>query len=173
MDTDIRSPITAPDPTTHRLFDMRLVPHRSLTPPGFRILMGIFALICTASSIPFVIAGAWPVAGFMGADIAIIYFAFRANYRAARAYEDVVVTPLELSLAKVTSRGDRREYRFHPSWVQIRREDHEEYGLQRIALTSRGRSVEVASFLGPDAKADFAAQLTLALNEARRGPRFS
>jgi uncharacterized membrane protein len=40
-------------------------------------------------------------------------------------------------------------------------------------LLSRGRRWEIARFLGPDQKAEFATALTQALAEARRGPRFS
>lgn len=171
------SPVGPADPDDHpatvRLFQARLVPHRSLKPGSFRLLMGVFALIGLASSLPFVIMGAWPVAGFMGADVLLIYVAFKANFKAARAYEDVCVTPIELLLAKVNPAGARREFRFHPSWVRLDKEEHQEFGVQRLSLRSRGRSIEVASFLGPDAKAEFASGLTRALNEARRGPRFS
>ena len=161
------------DPAESRLLDVRLVPHRSLTPRNFRLLMTIFALAGTASSLPFIMMGAWPVAGFLGLDVLLFYAAFRANFRAARAYEDVVVTPMELLLAKVSAKGVRREFRFHPAWVRLNREEHEEFGVQRLSLRSRGDTVEIASFLGPDAKAEFASGLTQALNEARRGPRFS
>jgi uncharacterized membrane protein len=162
-----------PDPAHQHLFEARLVPHRSLTPAGFRILMAGVAALGLVWSLPFVFLGAWPVAGFMGLDVALIYFAFRANFRAARAYEDICVTPLELSLAKVTAAGARAEWRFHPAWVRLVRRDDEEFGLLHLALHSRGQTIEVAQFLGPGEKAGFASRLSKALNEARRGPRFS
>ena len=155
------------------LLDVRLVPHRSLKPSNVRILIAVFALAATISSLPFVILGAWPVAGFMGLDVLLVYLAFRANFRAARAYEDIFLTPIELLIAKVSAKGARAEWRFHPAWVRVEKVEHVEFGLQRLALCSRGRCVEVAGFLGPDAKADFASGLTLALGEAKRGPRFS
>lgn len=170
--TDSSTPIASPAPPDRLLLDVRLVPHRSLGLSQFRLLMGVFALAGTVSSLPFVIAGAWPVGGFMGLDIVVVYLAFRANFRAARAYEDISVSPLELMLAKVSAKGRRAEWRFHPSWVFLDKVEHEEFGLQRLALRSRGTSVEVAGFLGADAKADFASRLTRALAEARRGPRF-
>ena len=160
------------DPTNRPIFERRLRPHRSLSQRGFWILMGAFAAAMAASSLPFLLLGAWPVVGFMGLDVLLLYGAFRANFRAARAYEDVCVTPLELTVAKVSAKGAKREWRFNPSWVRLEREDMEEFGTQRLALASRGRQVEIASFLGPYAKADFADGLTRALSEARRGPRF-
>jgi uncharacterized membrane protein len=164
---------TVSHPAEERLFDVRIVPHRSLSRRNFKILMAGFCVVATASSLPFVALGAWPVAGFMGLDVLLIYCAFRASFRAARAYEDVRVTPLELLLAKVSAVGARQEWRFHPAWVRLDRVEHFEFGLQHLSLRSRGHAVEVAAFLGPDAKADFAAGLTHALNEAKRGPRFS
>ena len=172
-DITITGRSAASHPAEERLFDVRIVPHRSLSARNFKILMGGFCLVATLSSLPFVVLGAWPVAGFMGLDVLLIYWAFRANFRAAQAYEDVQVTPLELLLAKVNAAGARQEWRFHPAWVRLDRVEHFEFGLQHLSLRSRGHAVEVAAFLGPDAKADFAASLTHALHQARRGPRFS
>ena len=161
------------DPTERQIFSARIVPYRSLSRRNFRLLVMLFSAASFFTGLPFVILGAWPIAGFMGADVAFFYLAFRANYLAARAYEDVSVTPLELVLAKVSPRGARQEWRFNPSWTRLERRDHEEFGLQHLSLVSRGRSVEVAAFLGPEEKAAFARDLSRALSEARRGPQFS
>lgn len=161
------------DPIARRILSVRLYPHRSLTRRNFHILLMLFAMASFATTVPFMIIGAWPVVGFMGLDVALFYFAFRANFRAARAYEDVRVTPLELLLAKVSPKGTRAEWRFNPSWVHLHKEDHEEFGVLKLALISRGQSVEIGHFLGPAEKARFAEGLTRALVEARRGPRFS
>ncbi len=161
------------DPNARPLLDVRLVPHRSLTIKNVRLIMALFSLAVVVSSLPFILVGAWPVAGFLGLDVLILHLAFWASFKSARAYEHVLVTPMELMLAKVTPRGLRKEFRFHPAWVRLDREEHEEFGIQRLSLLSRGRRVEVAGFLGPDAKATFASGLSKALGEARRGARFS
>jgi uncharacterized membrane protein len=153
------------------LFDARLNPHRSLGPIGFRrLMMAIFAF-SALFSLPFYLMGAWPIVGFMGLDVLALYIAFRANFRAARAYEELRLTSLELLFARVSMRGARRECRFNPSWVRFERVEHEEFGTQRLALVSRGRSVEVGAFLGPDQKAELASKFAPALAQARRGPR--
>ena len=120
-----------PQPLEHPLFVARLRPHRSLTRRNFRLLITIFAGVNLFTSLPFIVLGAWPVAGFMGLDVAILYIAFRANFRAARAYEDISVTPLELHLAKVSARGRFAEWRFHPALVGLTRDEHEDCGTQR------------------------------------------
>jgi uncharacterized membrane protein len=155
------------------IFSARLTPHRSLTRNNVRLLLVVLGLASLFTSLPFIVMGAWPVAGFMGLDVALIYVAFRTSFRDARAYEDVTVTPLELHLAKVTAKGARADWRFNPSWVRLEKEEDEEFGLQRLSVASRGSRVEVAHYLAPDDKARFASELSRALAEARRGPRYS
>ncbi len=150
----------------------RIVPHRSLDRRGFRLLMIVFCLCGCISSVPFVVLGAWPVAGFMGLDVLLLYMAFHVNFLAARAYEDILVTSLELRLEKVSARGARREWRFNPVFTRVEREEVEDYGVTRLDLVSRDRRVEVARFLGPRARTDLATDLSNALATARRGPRF-
>ena len=158
-----------PDPV---LFSARLLPHRSLSQVQFRRLLLAVAGIGFASTLPFVVMGAWPVLGFMGLDVLVVYAAFRANFRAARAYEDVEVTTIQLTLAKVSARGRRAEWRFNPVWVRLERQDHAEFGTQRLDLVARADRIEVGAFLGPDAKGRFADDLGRALAQARRGYRF-
>jgi uncharacterized membrane protein len=153
------------------LFDARLNPHRSLGPSGFRKLMLVVFAFSAAFSLPFYLMGAWPIVGFMGLDVLALYVAFRANFRSARAYEELRLTSLELLFARVSLRGARREWRFNPAWVRFERVEHEEFGTQRLSLVSKGRSLEVGAFLGPDQKAELAAKFSRALAQARRGPR--
>lgn len=155
------------------IFDARLTPHRSLNPTAFRTLMIATFIVTAVLSLPFYLLGAWPIIGFLGLDVLALYLAFRMNYRAARAYEDFRLTYFELKFARVSPGGRRREWRFAPAWVRLERIDDEEYGPQRLSLHSRGRRWDIARFLGPDQKAEFATRFTRALAEARRGPRYS
>jgi len=152
------------------IFSAIITPHRSLSSTGFLILMLCIGGISFASGMVFLLLGAWPVFGFLGLDVALVYFAFRANFRAARAYEEVRVTASELTLRKVSHRGAVREWTLNPVWVRLDRVVHEEFGIERLFLVSRGRRLSIASCLGPDEKASFAQALSGALGEARRGP---
>jgi uncharacterized membrane protein len=157
-------------PAEPTLFSALLTPHRSLTGAGFLVLMALVAGISFVGGVVFFIVGAWPVIGFLGLDVALVYWAFRANYRAAAAYEEVTVTPSELRVRRVSHRGEVAEWSLNPVWVRIERETHEEYGLIRLFLVSRGKRLAVASFLGPAEKATFADALLAAIGEAKRGP---
>ncbi len=152
------------------IFSAIITPHRSLSATGFFVLMLCIGGLSFASGMFFIIIGAWPVFGFLGLDVLLVYWAFRANFRAARAYEEVTVTASELTVRKVNPRGGVREWTLNPVWVQLDRIVHEEFGIERLFLVSRGRRLSIASCLGPDEKASFARALATALGEAKRGP---
>ena len=154
------------------IFATRLFPRRSFTPAAARRLLAATFVASALFSLPFYLAGAWPIVGFLGLDVALLGLAFRASFRAARAYEDYRLTYLELEFARVSTRGARREWRFNPAWVTLERGETGPMA-ERLALRSRGRRHEIATFLGPDEKAAFAGDLTRALVEARRGRRRS
>jgi len=153
-----------------KIFSAVITPHRSLPSTGFLIFMLCIGGLSFVSGVMFLLLGAWPVFGFLGLDVLLVYWAFRANYRSGRAYEDVTVTAAELTVRKVNHRGGVREWTLNPVWVKLDRIVHEEFGIERLFLVSHGRRLPIAAFLGPDEKASFAHALTTALGEAKRGP---
>jgi uncharacterized membrane protein len=157
-------------PIDPKIFSAIITPHRSLGPTGFLIFMACLGALSFISGIIFVSLGAWPVFGFLGLDVLLVYLAFRANYRTARAYEEVTVTASELTVRKVNHRGGVRQWTLNPLWVRLERIVHEEFGIERLFLVSHGRRVAIAGFLSPAEKASFARALIRALGEARRGP---
>ena len=118
----------------------------------------------------FLIAGAWPVIGFFGLDVALIYWAFRVNYRAARAYEQVSVTPSELSVRKVSRAAQSQGMDVQSALGAARPRSPSGIRRQRLYLVSRGQRLAIAGFLGPQEKESFATALFGGLGEARRGP---
>lgn len=154
------------------VFDATITPHRSLGQDGFRVVMTLVCLTSVAASIPFIVLGAWPVAGFFGLDILALFIAFKVNFNAARAFERIVVTPLEVLLRKVSHHGREKIWRSNPAWTKLEREDDDDYGLLELSLVSRGRRTVVASALSPGEREGFAQALGSALAKAKRGPDF-
>jgi uncharacterized membrane protein len=152
------------------IFSAVLTPHRSLSRKGFLVLMLVLGGISLATGIAFLLAGAWPVFGFCGLDVLLVYLAFKVSYRSARVYEQVTVTPSELTVRKVSHHGRISEWTLNPLWVRLDRVVHAEFGIERLFLVSHGRRLAIAGFLGPDEKASFALALSAALGEAKRGP---
>ncbi|MBX9648063.1 MAG: DUF2244 domain-containing protein [Xanthobacteraceae bacterium] len=152
-----------------KLFSARLTPHRSLNRTGFLVLMGFLSAVSFATGIAFLLMGAWPVLGFLGLDVLVVYWAFRVNFRRAAATEEITVTPLELRVRRVSHRGHVVEWVLNPLWVQLDQKVHAEFGIERLYLVSRGRRVSIGNFLGADEKASFAKALMAALQTAKRG----
>ena len=155
------------------LFSALLTPHRSLNRTGFVALMALLCAISFAAGLVFLLKGAWPVFGFFGLDVLAIYWAFRINFRSARACEEITVTASELRVRRVSHRGHVAEWVLNPLWVRLDQKSDAEYGVERLYLVSRGRRVCVGSFLGPDEKASFAKALLAALQAAKRGPSYN
>jgi uncharacterized membrane protein len=172
----IQDSMTAPDRTDNdpiaepTLFSAIITPHRSLSGTGFLAVMALVGGFSFIGGMFFFLLGAWPVIGFLGLDVVLVYWAFRANYRAAAAFEEVTVTPSELRLRRVSHRGEVAEWTLNPLWTKLDRETNEEFGLLKLFLVSRGRKFPVAGFLSPKERESFAAALSTALGEARRGP---
>jgi uncharacterized membrane protein len=155
------------------LFSALLTPHRSLNRTGFLVVMAFVSMVSFAAGLAFLLMGAWPVLGFFSLDLLALYWAFRINFHRARASEEILVTPSELRVRRISHRGHVMEFVLNPLWVQLDRKTHAEFGIEKLYLVSKGRRLAIASFLGPDEKASFAKALAEALQAARRGPTYN
>jgi uncharacterized membrane protein len=158
-----------PEGDQPKLFSARLTPHRSLNRTGFLVLMALVCAVSFVAGLAFLLMGAWPVFGFFGLDVLVIYWAFRVNFRRGDASEEITITPSELRLRRVSHRGHVVEWVLNPLWVRLDQKTHAEFGIERLYLVSKGRHVSVGSFLGPDEKASFAKALLAGLQAAKRG----
>jgi uncharacterized membrane protein len=147
-------------------FDAVLYPHRSLPPQGFMVLMLVLSVVSFAAGVSFVLIGAWPIFGYFGLDVLLVYLAFRASYRSARAHEWLRLTEDTLTVERVGRRGERRRWQFQPFWLRVVLEEHEE--TNRLVLASHGRELAVGGFLAPAERRNLAAALKEALNRWRR-----
>lgn len=150
------------------LFEARLSPHRSLSLKGFNVLMILLGIMSFIVGIVFLSLGAWPVLGFFGLDVLLLWFALRVNYRDADAYEDIRMTPVELHVRQVSKHGEQRDTDFNPRWTRLEKDEDEIAGVTKVALVSRGFPLVVGSFLPPFYKKELAAGLSKALAIAKR-----
>jgi uncharacterized membrane protein len=148
-----------------------LVPHRSLSPPGFLILMAVIGVISFGMGVAFAWVGAWPVLGFFGLDVAIVYLAFKLNYRAARAIEMVEVTRDELTITRLSPTGKRRSMiRLSSTWAKIEEIEAPD-GTVTLSLASHGRRYALARGINSDERRSFARALRAALLLVREPER--
>jgi uncharacterized membrane protein len=146
-----------------------LHPHRSLGPRGFLVLMLAIGSISFVMGAVFLSIGAWPVFGFFGLDVLLIYIAFRLNYRSGRAYELVELTPALLTLTLVEPSGRQKSFEFNPYWVRVQLSERPD-GRTNLRLASHGREFEFARCLNDDERREFARVLQGALTAARGSP---
>jgi uncharacterized membrane protein len=158
---------TTARPTFGRLFFERvLLPHRSLPAGGFHFLMLILGLISLAAGIGFVSIGAWPVTGFFGLDVVLVYFAFRLNYRSARRSETIRLAGDAFTVERVGVRGEHRIWQFQPFWLRVILEEQSDE-RNRLLVASHGSSLVIGDILTPAARRELAASIREALRRWR------
>jgi uncharacterized membrane protein len=152
-------------PAVH--FATSLVPHRSLSPEGFRWLIRGAIAANVAVGLPMLLFGAWPVLGFLGLDVWLLWFLFKRSYLDARRSETLVLTDRELIVDRVSPRGEREQYRLDAYWLRLELAEEAE----RLTVISRGNRLVIGRFLAPVERERVAEQLKAAI-AAMRAPRY-
>ncbi|HEY4344058.1 MAG TPA: DUF2244 domain-containing protein [Parvibaculum sp.] len=147
-------------------FNAVVTPHRSLNRKGFIILMSVMIAVNFTAGMIFLLKGAWPIFGFCGLDVALVWWAFRANYRAARAHETVQLSDDELRIRRVDQRGRARAFSFQPYWVRLELVENPDESTN-LYLRSHGKSLELAHVLSPPERRQFARALQAALRDLK------
>ena len=151
------------------IFSALLTPHRSLGPTGFAVLMGILGLVSLFVGLLFWSIGAWPIVGFFGLDVLLLYGALRLNYRAARAREEVTVSRTRLDIRKYAPSGRAENHLFNPFWTKFAVSRHDEIGITSMTVEGQGRRVPIGAFLNPDDRESFATAFGRALATVKAG----
>lgn len=152
--------------------DLLLRPYRSLPPAGFWAIMILMAVWSFGGGIVFWSIGAWPVIGFVGVDVALVYWAFRASYGDRRTWERLRLAGGVFVVERSDKRGATERHEFQSYWLKVTLEKHAD-DSNRLLLSSHGRHLAVAGFLGPGQREQLAQTLTEALTRAREVPASS
>ena len=149
------------------LFAATLTPHRSLSPRGKQLVIGLVAALALVPGVIFYVAGAWPVVGFMGLDVIAIWIALTVSMRGGKAYEVVTLWPGALELKRVDAKGTEEVLSFSPFNVRfvIDRDFNER--VTGLWLRDRERQIPLGSFLSSDEKLSFSKAFGTALRRAR------
>ena len=159
-------------PTTQRWFHdkssengetivITLWPYRSLSLQGFRILIAVLASLMSLIGLGFYLIGAWPVLGFLGLEIFVVWYAFKWNYRSGQLVETVEITPQQVDITRIDWRGHSKTICLNGVWVKAEL-DTKEKKKCRLYLRQHAKKLEIGAFI-PPAEKPF---LAVALNEA-------
>lgn len=163
-------PLPSGMPAAPPPFRAALMPYRSLSRSGFIVLMSAIGFVGFAAGTAFLMIGAWPVLGFFGLDVALVWLAFKLNYRAGRQLETIEIADGRLTLTHVDRHGRQRVTELPATWIDVRLRESVD-GRTAIALASHGREHPFGGFLTDEERREFAPVLRDALQAARGGPR--
>jgi uncharacterized membrane protein len=147
-----------------------LSPHRSLSAKGFVILMGLFGAVCFLTGLAFLWVGAWPIMGFMGLDVLLLYIAFRVNYRAGQLSETVEISRDIFRLTRKLPSGRREAFELNPYWAQVSLATGAD-GHTALSVGTHGNAVHIGAFLTDDERRDLATALRQALQRLKAPPQ--
>ena len=161
-----------PDPKPRWLEQITIWPHRSLSPKGFGIVMGVLAGFLFLIGLGFFLAGAWPVVGFLGLELLVVWGAFKLNYRAARHRETIHTTTEEMMVESQNPAGKQAQKSFPIGWLRVSLSPSESPMIssrdqQKIILSSHGEQAEIGKYLHPAEKAGLSRELGAMIDRAR------
>ncbi|HEX6866152.1 MAG TPA: DUF2244 domain-containing protein [Caulobacteraceae bacterium] len=142
--------------------DAVITVNRSLSPRGFAVLFGAVAAANVAFAVFLFILGAWPAPLFLGIDVALVWFAFQASFRAAERAERVRVSAEEIEVLHAEHTVWRSPTAFTSVDIEPRGGDD-----QRVKLRLSGRGITLARALSPAERGRFAIALQDAVSAAR------
>jgi uncharacterized membrane protein len=148
------------------LLDATLRPSAPMEARTLLIVLAVTASFNIAFALSFILRGAWPIAPFMGLDVALLAWAFRSSSLAARRFEHVTLTPSLLRVEKHPVKGAATRTEFNPYWVRVDLQRPTEFS-NRLFLRSHGREIQVGDFLAPTVREGFANALKSALSAAK------
>lgn len=148
------------------VFDAILYPNRSLPNVGFVAVMAVVIAANLTLGLGFYLMGAWPVVGFCGLDVFLVWLAFKISYRQGRLHERVRVDANDMWVSRVLPSGHETRWRLQPYWTRVSIERPVRHESQ-VRVTSKGKTLILGSFLSPRERGEFAEALAEALRRAR------
>jgi len=148
---------------------LTLWPHRSLSPRGFRIVLGIVAAGLAVPLVPLAgTAAAWGLAPFLLAALGALWLAIRRSYADGRLTEELRLWPDLITVERREAKGAVRRWHANPHWVRLQLFENariEKY----LTLTGNGREIELGAFLSPEEREALYRDLRDALGTLRAG----
>lgn len=148
-------------------FEAVLYPNQ---PPPARslvlLLVAVFG-VAIGVSIGFLLAGAWPVIGFMGVELALLAVCLIWARRLASYAEHIRLDRQGLFIKATAGRRTLRSWRLEPYWTRVQLAQTRQ-GETALRLTAHGRSITIGRFLNPQERSDIAAALESALSRHRQ-----
>ena len=148
----------------NKLYEISLYPYRSLNKTGFFILMFSLGFVSFVAGIIFMIKGAWPVFGFFGLDVLLVYIFFKINFKSGKKKEILILTKNQLIIEFYNSKKISKTYYLDAHWLQIRLSKLKNE-MSKLKISSKNKSIIIGSFLRYQEKIDVVKSLKKALKK--------
>lgn len=159
----------------NRLTPNRLTiwPYRSLSPRGFKIMMLVLGGLMLSMGLVFFLIGAWPVIGFMGLEILVLWLAFKLNYKAAQRREHLMATEKTFRIERVSPEGEKDIDELPSPWLKAQLDPKQppqdnQRVQQKLIVSSHGKSAEIGSFLHASEKEELLPEIDKMLKRVQR-----
>ena len=147
-----------------KLYSITLKPYRSLNKIGFITMMVVLCGFSFITGIIFMKKGAWPVFGFFGLDILLVYIFFRLSYKSGKEFEVINLTKKKLIIKKYKEKKIIKTYILDANWVKIQIQNPLEHS-SKLQISSKNKSIIIGSFLRLDEKIEVLQNIENALRK--------
>ena len=150
------------------LYSITLKPYRSLNKIGFITMMIVLCGFSFITGIIFMKKGAWPVFGFFGLDILLIYIFFRLSFKSGKEFEVINLTKKKLIIKKYKEKKIIKTFILDANWVKIQIQNPLEQS-SKLQISSKNKSIIIGSFLRLDEKIEVLQNIENALRKHNFG----
>jgi len=144
--------------------DIKIYRNQSLTTRGLYILMFFITIPASYLGISFYVLGAWPVLGFMGFEILLIYIAFKILFYKNKFYEHIILDSEKLNILFKKKNKIIKKIELEPTWVQVKIEKIYE-NEDTLIVSSHGKKIILANYLIPEERLKLAGKIKSGLRE--------
>lgn len=161
----VSDPFQRDDPP---VWTIRLWPHRSLSPEGFRWTMGLTA---GGLALPLValapIGAALPLAPYAAAAFLMLWLFLKFSYVTGKLTEELRLWPDAIAVERREPFGRVRRWAANPYWVDVDTTDTREVESY-LTLKGNGRRIELGAFLTPEERQELASELRSRIAQLNR-----
>lgn len=149
------------------IFAAELRPHSPLSRRGRHAILALIITLAALPALIFSLFGAWPVLGFLGIDVALIWWALSAGARHGKRREQITLWRDALEVIQVGKRGDEARFAFDPASVRLIVGRDFDERTTHLTLKSPNEALVIGAFMTSSEMGSFAREFGRALRRAR------
>lgn len=159
------------DPFTRNdtpVWSITLWPYRSLSPKGFRVILGITAVGLALPLLALAGTGVMlALAPYAGLALFALWAFIKLSYRSGRVTEVLRLWPDAIAVERREPQGRILRWAANPYWVDIEMNDTKAV-QSYLTLRGNGRTIELGAFLTPEERIELATELRTRIAQLNR-----